>query len=305
MKKNGLKVISVIMAVLLWFYVVNLDDITPRQNTFTASLRYTNLEEGMSVILPDTVSVKLWGAVPDTEEIFAFVDLKGLKKGKYKLPVQVEPVAGALFMSVEPDTVEVIVEGEKEKGFPISHAITHNPTLGYELIDIIKNPEHCLIKGEQNAVNQVSKVICEIDLSVVTGITSISLPLKALDSSGQVIDKGIRLVPDKVNLYIVVNENMVMKEVPINPSIVGTPAEGYHLKHTKITPEKVRVIAPALIADNINELRTEEIDITGRAESFSQTGEIISPEEVNIYPDIVIIDIGIGGEEENEDEPTR
>ncbi len=292
-KKNALKVISVAMAVLLWFYVVNVGDLTPKQNTYTVNLRYINLEEGLSLILPDVVAVKLWGLAQDTDEIMAYVDVKGLKKGTYQLPVQVESVPGALFTSVEPDTVEVVIMGEKEKSFPITHAIIRNPTLGYELIDIIKTPEVCLVKGEENVVNQVNKVICEVDLSVATGITSVNVPLKALDSSGQMINKGLRLVPDKINLYLVVNQNMVVKEVPVSPVIVGKPAEGHQLTYTKTSPKVVRVIVPALMADNINGLKTGEVDITGKTESFSLEGKITVSDEVNIYPDKVIIDIGI------------
>lgn len=301
-KNTGLKIISVVMAVLLWFYVVNLGDITPRQNVVNANLRYANLEEGLSIILPDTVSVKIWGIVQETEEIIAFVDVKGLTKGTYQLPVKVEPVSGAIFTSVEPDMVEVEIKGEKEKSFPITHVVTRNPALGYELIDVMKTPDKCLLKGEENVVNQVNRVICEVDLSEVTGIKSINVPLKALDNAGQLITKGVRLVPDNINLYVVVNQNMVTKEVVVNPVVTGTPLEGHHFLNAKVMPEVVNVIIPALIADNLRELRTKPLDITGKSSSFRQEVEIVVPDEAKVYPDKVIIDVSISVGMENEGE---
>lgn len=302
MKKTGLKVISVIMAVLLWFYVVNQGDLTPRQNIITTNLRYINLADGLSIVSPETVEVKLWGLFQEPEEILAYVDVNTLKKGTYKLPVQVEPVKGAMFTSVEPDTVEVVIKGEREKYFPISHVITRNPTIGYELIDVMKNPDKCLIQGEESIVNQVKNVICEIDLDGIMGIEAITAPLSAVDSSGKVITKGIRLVPDKINLYVVVNQSTITKQIPINPSFTGYLPEGHQLLNAKVIPEVVRVIAPTNLADTISELKTKKLDITGKTESFSQEVEVLAPEGVNVYPNKVIIDVIISKSVEIEGE---
>ncbi|NLB89318.1 MAG: hypothetical protein GX790_08880, partial [Syntrophomonadaceae bacterium] len=215
MRTTGLKIISVIMAVLLWFYVINQGDLTPRQNIVTTNLRYINLEEGLSIVIPETVEVKLWGLYQEPEEIIAYVDVNNLDIGTYQLPVIVEPVKGALFTTVQPDEVEVTIKAESEKYIPIFHVITRNPRVGYELLDVMKNPENCLIKGEESLVNKVSKVICEVDLEDITGIESVTVPLKAVDSLGHPITKGIRLVPEKINLYVVVNQAMVTKQVPV------------------------------------------------------------------------------------------
>lgn len=293
MRNTGLKIVSVIMAVLLWFYVINQGDLTPRQNIVTTNLRYVNLEEGLSIILPETVQVKLWGLYQEPEEVIAYVDVNNLDIGTYELPVIVEPVKGALFTTVEPDTVEVTIKAESEKSIPITHVITRNPGVGYELLDVMKNPDQCLIKGEESLVNKVSQVVCEIDLADITGIESITVPLKAVDSQGQPITKGIRLVPEKINLYVVVNQAMVTKQVPVRLSVTGTLPEGHQLLSAKLTVEAVRIIAPAALADAINELETKKLDINGKVESFSQELEIIAPQGVNVYPNKVMVDVNI------------
>lgn len=301
MKTTGLKIISVIMAVLLWFYVINQGDLAPRQNIVTTNLRYVNLEEGLSIILPETVEVKLWGLFQEPEDIIAYVDVKNLDQGTYQLPVLVEPVKGAMFTSVMPDRVEVVIKVESEKYIPISHVVTRNPAVGYELLDLMKSPDNCLIKGEENLVNQVSQVVCEIDLGDITGIESVTLPLKAVDATGQPITKGIRLVPEKINLYLVVNQAMVTKQVPINLILTGNLPEDYQLLNTKLFPETVRIIAPAAIADTINELDIK-IDISGKVESYTQDIEVLVPEGVNVYPDKVLVDINISSSIEDEEE---
>lgn len=303
MKTTGLKIISVIMAVLLWFYVINQGDLAPKQNIVTTDLRYVNLKEGLSIILPETVEVKLWGLFQEPEDIIAYVDVNNLDNGTYQLPVLVEPVKGALLTSVEPGVVEVVIKAESEKYIPITYAITRNPPAGYELLDVMMSPDKCLIKGEENAVNRASQAVCEIDLSDTTGVENVTVPLKAIDAQGQPITKGIRLVPEIINLYVVVNQVMVTKQVPVKIDLTGSLPEGYQLLNTKLTPETVRIIAPAILADTINELETQKIDISGKVESYSREIGIIVPEGVNIYPDKVLVDVSISSpiEDENED----
>ncbi|HZK43728.1 MAG TPA: CdaR family protein [Syntrophomonadaceae bacterium] len=302
MKKNSLKVISVLMAVLLWFYVVNQGDLNPQQNVVTANLEYINLQEGLSIIAPETVSVKIWGLFQEPEEVVAYIDVESLTKGTHNVPVQVKPIKGAIFTSVEPDKVEVIIKGEKEKHLSISHLVTRNPALGYELLDVMKNPDKCIIKGEESIVNQVNSVICEIDLADVRGIKSINIPLKALDISGNVITKGVRLVPEQINVYVVVNQNMVTKTVTVSPTIIGDQSDEIQLLSTKVIPDTVNVIAPEPIANTIDELKTEPVDITGKTESFRQEVKVIIPEGIDIYPTKVLVDVNITKHKEKDEE---
>ena len=59
----GLKVISVVLAVLLWIYVGNQGGASPRQDTIEVDLQYLHLSEGLSIEkAPKTINVKLWGA---------------------------------------------------------------------------------------------------------------------------------------------------------------------------------------------------------------------------------------------------
>ena len=61
--RTGLKVISVVLAVLLWIYIGNQGGTSTRQDTVEVNLQYLHLGEGLSIEkAPKTVYVKLWGA---------------------------------------------------------------------------------------------------------------------------------------------------------------------------------------------------------------------------------------------------
>lgn len=60
-KKTGFKIISVILSLLLWFYVVNEGSYGAGQNILSVDLIYENVPEGIQVEGPRQVQVKLWG----------------------------------------------------------------------------------------------------------------------------------------------------------------------------------------------------------------------------------------------------
>ncbi len=64
-------------------------------------------------------------------------------KGTHTVPVQVEPVKGAMFTSVEPDKVEVTLDSVKET-VNIQQEIRQNPPAGLKVSEISIYPENAL-----------------------------------------------------------------------------------------------------------------------------------------------------------------
>ena len=84
-KKTGFKIISVILSLLLWFYVVNEGSYGAGQNILSVDLIYENVPEGIQVEGPRQVQVKLWGVFQENQDIKPYVDLEGKKPGVYTL----------------------------------------------------------------------------------------------------------------------------------------------------------------------------------------------------------------------------
>jgi YbbR domain-containing protein len=58
-------------------------------------------------------------------------------------------------------------------------------------------------------------------------------------------------------------EERLQKEVPVEPVIIGSPAEGFIIKEIKVLPEKVTIEGPRSVITRIHRVKTETIDITG------------------------------------------
>ncbi|MEN6350786.1 MAG: CdaR family protein [Syntrophomonas sp.] len=295
-----LKLISVIMAVLLWLYVVNHGDLTASQDLIKVDLQYRNLAEGMTVSGPDTVSVKLWGSFQEIDNITAYVDLAGKGEGSCELPVKLNQVKGAMFTSVQPDKVTLVIKKIKEKSYAVKYSIAQSPPSGFEVLDVVTIPDKCLVTGEENDLKIINSVVCTINLGEVKDTDSQVVPLAAKDSKGKTISEGIRLVPDKVLVYTVVGEKQNSKKVKVKTEFAGIPEPGYQMGKVDVNVDTVTVLGAKDEVEALNEVSTKAIDLTGKKASFAEEVEIIDPAGLKVYPSRLMVNVEIKKVEEKE-----
>ncbi|CFX84483.1 YbbR-like [Syntrophomonas zehnderi OL-4] len=283
-KSIGLKALSLLMACMLWFYVVNQGGLASGKNIVEAELQYYNIPSGLTVVGPQTVSVKLWGVFRETGEIVAYVDLAGMEKGKHTLPVKVQPVKGAMLTTVQPDKVEVELEELREHLMPIKVEVIQNPSAGFELREVNISPDKCMVIGDPSVVNRIAVITAPVSLGDSKGISAYTVALEARDAQGNKISQGFSLLPEKVKAYVVVEPTQKQINVPIKPQIKGKPAEGYRVGEITVDPAMISLMGEKIRIDIITEVLTREIDISDKKESFVQAVDIIVPEGVTATP---------------------
>src|SRR5512137_1168808 len=96
-KKTGLKIASIIMALLLWFYILNQGDVPIGGKKVQVDLQYNNVAAELHAKGPTSVTVTMWGSLHGTAEIQAYVDLSGLGKGAHQVPVKLKTIQGTMF----------------------------------------------------------------------------------------------------------------------------------------------------------------------------------------------------------------
>lgn len=290
----GLKVISIVLAVLLWIYIGNQQGISTRQDTVEVNLQYIHLSKGLSIEkAPKSVYVKLWGAYSERGTINAYVDLAGLKPGTHRLPVKLEAVRGAMFTRANPKEVEVVLIRLQERELRVDYQITTNPPPGYELLDLVTTPDKCIISGEVSALSQVNRIVCPVNLGNIRGVQSYRLRLQALDATGNEIREGLRIIPDTVLVHAVVSPKMFSKSLEVKPVLKGNVAEGYRVREVIVEPVQVGVISQQKIPDEQKQVNTAEIDISSRKQSFSQEVTVQAAENLKVYPSRVLVEVSI------------
>lgn len=64
-------------------------------------------------------------------------------------------------------------------------------------------------------------------------------------------------------------EREVTKSVDVVPSLKGFPPPGYQLSQYYLKPSSVEVVGPRSHLDNLDSVKTEDIDLTGRVQDFT------------------------------------
>jgi YbbR domain-containing protein len=296
-KKFGLKILSLVMAIMLWLYIVNQGGAATSQNYQQIKLNYYNVPAELAISGPETVSVRIWGITNAPGNVIAYVDLTGLQQGTYKLPVKVKPLQGVMFATVQPDKVDIELKSPADRNLNIGYELAQSLPDGVELREVIISPPKCIVRGEQEAVSKVASVYARINIGEEKGIISQQSTLVARDAQGNKINSGIQLVPAAVNVYAVAENKKVTKELAVRLKLKGKAADGYELGTIISDPAKVSVLGEESILAGMEEISTQEIDLSDRKESFTQTvalqvpeGMIISPSQVTVVVSIASAD---------------
>lgn len=299
--KNFLRIISLLLAAVLWIYVVSQSNLNTNSNLVNTKLEYYNIGESLSVEGPSTVGVRVWGA-QSHGTITAYVDMAGLSEGNYTLDVKVKPVEGALLTRVEPDKIEVRVAQQQKRILPIQHVVSENPPEGYNLTNILIIPEKCVIQGEEQYIKNVASIVVPLDLKNKTSISEDIIGLEARDQAGNVLTEGIRLVPESVQVYSVIEAQRDRFTMNIKPQISGKPADGYVLKKVTVEPAQVSVVGEKTIINKLGSISTQNIDLQGLSESFTTFIDLQVNPSIIAYPSNVKVTVEI---EKNNEEVTR
>lgn len=300
-KTLGIKLLSLLMALMLWFYVVNQGGAATHQNYQQTKLNYYNVPAGLTVAGPQSVSVRIWGSAKDTGSIIAYVDLAGMQAGSYRAEVKVKPLQGVMFATVQPDKVDIEIKNPTDRSFTINYELPQSLPVDVDLRDVTISPEKCIVRGEAQAISKVAFVYAQINAGAEMGIISQKSPLVARDAQGNKINQGIELIPATVNVYAVTESKKVTKELAVKLKFKGKVAEGYKVSLVSSDPEVISVLGEESILTPVEEIVSQEIDLTERKERFTQVvalqapeGTIISPAQIHVIVNIE----PVGGEVE-------
>ncbi|MGI6434559.1 MAG: YbbR-like domain-containing protein [Syntrophomonadaceae bacterium] len=293
-KKTGLKIISIIMSLLLWAYVVNQGSDTSGQNLLQVSLDYRHVPPGLTVQGPEQVAVRLWGVLQKNATVKAYVDLSNYEPGTFDVPVQLEPGSGAILTSIQPRRVQVQLISVQEHVFTISHQVLRGPPEGYELLDISVTPDKCLIKGEEATIRKIDHIVGQVDLSQATNMTAYTVNLLPRDADGKLVSGGIELLPRQATIHAVIAPKQASREVPVTVITAGRAASGFQVTSVSAQPGLVKIMGNSSIVMDVGDIKTELVDLTDKRASFQQEAALQAPQGLRIFPARVTVNVTIG-----------
>lgn len=306
--KNVLRLLSVVLALFLWFYVVAVENPYSERKITKIPIQFVNHEElesrGLAIDYSDvqTMDVVISGSRSDVmkvsaDEITATVDLTGYEKGKnyanitIKVPSKVELVDQRI--QVIPITVEKLQTAKKKVNIQFTGTASKEKEAKLFAQDI----EQVKVSGAQSQVAKVSKVFADLDVSKLTDNSKkYSLKIYAADAKGKEIT-GVELSHTKV----VVQAGLYsIKAVPLSLDLKGEPGAEYRVSALD-APKTVKIAGFADELEKIDKLVSNPIYLSDLTESKKIPIEITLPEGVELAEqDAVVLDVKIKGLESKE-----
>ena len=167
-RNPGLKVVSVVLAALLWL-TVSRDQVVER--SIRVPLEFRNIPEGIEIVgdSPGTVDVRVRGASTvlsriDVGEVVAVLDLHGARVGQrlfHLLTDQVRAPFGVQIAQISPPTVSLAFERSAAKMVPITPAIEGTPAPGYLAGKVSSIPETVEVVGPESRLKRLTEATTE------------------------------------------------------------------------------------------------------------------------------------------------
>ncbi len=276
-KNVGLKLISVVIAVIMWLVVINATD-PPGTQTFrnvpvSILNAYIISDSGKTLEILDnsdtvaTVVIKAPRSViqdfgSSVGYISVTADMKNLSDDSTTVPLvatttkytdKIESIR------LSSNTLSVKIENEKTVKLPVSTTISGDLEEGYVLGDIIQSQNQVRVSGPESIVEQIKTAAVDVEVTGFTDNISTSADIELYDANGEEIDqKNLKLNIAAVKVDVAI---LATKTVPVIYSATGSPAEGYELT--------------GVIESNIN-----EVTIAGKPSAIDDISEIVVPSEV-------------------------
>lgn len=296
---TGLKVVSVVFALMLWLIVVNIDNPTTKREFTNVQVELTNEDaitdkEKVCSVIDDSniITVTVRGPRNVVESLSASdfkatADLRELTDFEF-VPIEIQPLRYKdKLTSVESRTknVKVNIEELSVKQFAIRASVVGTPSEGYAVGKKILSQNIVKINGPSSIMSTINRVVAEVNVSDMSSDISTPVSLTIYDGNDKAIDTSrLKLSVDSVNVNV---EMLKTKEVPIRAGTVGTPAEGYRvLGDVVCAPETVVVAAREKVLNKISEIRIPDVamDVTDLSQSFEKIIDITEylPEDVTL-----------------------
>lgn len=285
-KNWGLKLVSLILAFILWFLVVQIDDPigTRRFNNIPVRLTNTELldeENKVYEVLDETDSVNVTVSAPSSiraqlrsSDIVAEADISKLTDINtvaitYSVNYEIDSIEG------DHDAVRLSVEDKSSKWVRLQTSTVGEVADGYMVASATPDQTLVEVTGPESVIERISYAAVEIDVTGATNSLSANVDVQLYDVDGNPVDSAS--VKKNVSYVRMEVEILAVKTVPIELNVTGEPQEGYLATGVaESSPASIQLAGSAYALSSISRITIpeEELDISGATGNFVKNIDI-------------------------------
>ncbi len=266
-------VISLIIAIVLWAYVVGNVNPTSTIQLKDIPIAYTHqdvlAERGLAVsgVSAEKVDLEVTGSRADlknlnVEDIYAIIDVATAVKGENEISLTTRQPSGITITRKSVGKVSVIVENMATKNVNIDIAYTGTFKENESGSVVSMSTDTVDVSGAESLVNIVEKVVGNIDASrVQTKPKETSCELVPVNKDGKPV-AGVSLSQQSINVTSVIS---VTKSVKLTVPVTDKSSDNYMREIT--APDQIMIVGTAEDIKDITAVKADEIDISNIGES--------------------------------------
>ena len=316
-KKNTLVFISLLVALLLFFYVDSqastvIDSAAEVLQNQKVEATY-NKEAYVVEGLPETADVTLIGRTVDlylakqlsTGKVT--VDLSDLKDGTHKVDLNYESPINSVTYKLDPSSITVNVYPKVSATKTITVDVINKDKLNSKLSvqSVTIDKEEVIIKGTDDDksvhnINKVATVKALVDVGAIVdpkaGVNTLKdVKLVAYDKYGNVVD--VEIVPEKVTATVNIESYSGEAKIKIIPT--GTVAFGKAISSISSSVNTIKIYGEEEVVSRYGDSYIPiEVDVTGLSDSKNYTVVVPKPEGIReVSEKTITVKISVGNEE--------
>lgn len=297
-KSIVLKIVSLVFAMLLWGYVLMMQDPVRTKTISNVSVSL----EGEADLLArnlvirgnrqfDDAVIKVKTQLTqyadlNADDITATISLTGISdKGTYEITVSAKSSTGTV-VSISPSKVTIEVDNLVTRRVPVEINLTGALPGGFWANDPVISRNEIEIEGAAQDIAGVVKAGADIDLTGCTTSINRSVLLTLYDKDGNEVSNDLFLGTLPSVSFSMEIENM--KEVPVDTAsaLLGADALPVNFELVSCTivsgPKTVRLVGDAETLGSISSIALEPIDISDSKESIQQIFAMVVPDGVSL-----------------------
>ena len=292
----GLKIMSLLFAIVLWMMVVNVDNPVDEE-TFrnvpvnvlneeiftTKASTYSILDGNETVSVTVRARRKVLSDIRSTD-ITVTADIRNrvsnsLSEATLPTDVEIKGFEGDYVEAyTNPRNIQIEIEPSAQKDFTISVETTGTPRDGNTLGKLVADPKMIRLGGAESQINRVKKVVAIASVSGLSKSQSVVAEMKLLDADNEEVDPALfenNLGAEGLKVGV---EILKTKNIPIHVEDSEiSAAAGYSIGEITCVPQTVKVAgeeealkelteivipADALELDSISSTQEVNVDIS-------------------------------------------
>ena len=254
----SLKILSLIVAIFIWLLVINVDNPIITKTFVVTDVQLLNeayIDADGKMCMRDEEQQPIRVTIKAKRKILddiSVMDIRAVADLQQAVSLDTTPVMVPITASVgkipaeniqvSPQNLSLHIEDKETQEFVVT-VTTNNtrPDKGYEIGNLISNPEKIRITGPTSLINKIDKVVASVNVNGAVADVTQETDVTVIDKNGEEFSSQDLNYLNVSKVYVSARLWKVRTDVKISAECSGSTAEGYQVESVTTTPNVISV----------------------------------------------------------------